>query len=168
MKIGPNEIAHVEEAGMLDATPVKLIRTKGGFWVAVGKPKDRKTEEALAAGSHPAIVKYTLEKQYPTFQPVMMKSEGDQPKVEQHSHFLNDDLRKSGHDIYSVQTGLKVEFHINKLGSEVAKVDAEINDGKLHIRNLPKMEKGLGVGLAGAVAEKVLSCKLQRIVLPKE
>src|SRR5258706_429515 len=101
MKLTPNEIDSIEDAGMLDGAAVKLLRTKGGFWMAVGRPRGKFRDEALAAGSHPAIVRYNLERQFPGFQPAMMKSElaSDPSKVERHSHFLSDSLRKSGHDL---------------------------------------------------------------------
>lgn len=163
--IGPDEIDKVEEAGILNKSPVKLLRTKGGFWIAVGKPNGSR-DEALAGGSHPAIVKYNLEKLYPQFQPNLMKSEGMiEPVVEQHSHFLSEDLRKSGHDIYSVQSGMKVEFHVNKLGVKIAHVDAEIDQGKLMVGKLPPMQREIGSALVGATAEKCLSAGLKKVSL---
>lgn len=161
MQITPNEIRSVEEAGMLDNAPVKMICTKGGFWIAVGKPKGRFREEALAAGSHPAIVKFNLEKQFPTFQPAMMKSEyfSDNAVVEKHSHFLSDDLRKGGHDIYSIQDGDSVNFHITKHNLKVATVNGIIDKDSLIITNL-SIPKEFSHGMAGAAVEKATNCKV--------
>lgn len=161
MNITPNDIHSIEEAGNLDNNPVKMIRTKGGFWIAVGKPKGKFREEALAAGSHPAIVKYNLEKQFPSFEPVMMKSEGatDNAIVEKHSHFLPEELRKSGHDIYSVQEGDAVNFHITKHDSKIAVVNGVLDKEFLIITNL-NIPKEFSRGMAGASVEKAVNCKV--------
>jgi hypothetical protein len=164
MKITPNEIDAIEEAGVLNKEPVKLIRTKGGFWIAVGKPKGKRKEEAIAAGSHPAIVKYNIEKQYPDFEPAMMKSEDltDTSVVEKHSHFLSDELRKSGHDIYSVQNGPEINFHITKHNLEVSSVKANLVEDSLVINEM-KMEKAFARAMAGATTEKALSVNAKKI-----
>lgn len=161
MKITPNEIDTVEEAGTLNNTPVKLIRTKGGFWIAVGKPKGKYREEAIAAGSHPAIVKFNLEKMYPDFQPAMMKSEyfSDSAIVEKHSHFLTEELRKSGHDIYSVQEGEMVNFHITKHDLKVATVNGVLEKEFLVIKGL-EIPSEFSRGMAGAAVEKAVSCSV--------
>lgn len=160
MQITPNEIDTVEDAGMLDKSPVKMIRTKGGFWIAVGRLKGKIKEEALAAGSHPAIVKFNLEKQFPDFQPSLMKSEhfADGSLVEKHSHFLPEDLRKSGHDIYSVQVGPSVDFHITKHNNKISTVNGNLEDKFLVIKNL-NISKEFSKALAGAAVEKALSCE---------
>jgi len=160
MQLTPNEIDRVEDAGMLDNNPVKLIRTKGGFWIAIGRKRNKANEEALAAGSHPAIVKYNLEKQFSSFQPAMTKSEhGMEPLVEKHSHFLNEDLRKSGHDIFSIQTGNVVEFQITKQNATVANVVGHMDSDDLSINDL-KIPKEFTKAMAGATVEKALSCKV--------
>lgn len=157
MNISPEEIDTIEEAGSLDNQPVKLIRTKGGFWIAVGQPKGKSRTEALAAGSHPAIVKFNIEKQYPTFQPIMMKSEdGQREAVEQHSHFLSEDLRKSGHDIYSVQKGPSIDFHVTKHNMKVSTINGSLVEDSLVISKL-SMDKQFARALAGATIEKAVS-----------
>jgi hypothetical protein len=161
MNITPNEIHSIEEAGSIDSTPVKMIRTKGGFWIAVGKPKGKFREEALAAGSHPAIVKFNLEKQYPGFEPAMMKSENfnDSTVVEKHSHFLSEDLRKSGHDIYSVQDGEAVSFHITRHNSKIAVVNGIVEKDFLIIKEL-NIPTEFSRGMAGASVEKAMNCSV--------
>lgn len=165
MQIKPSEIAQIEEAGQLDGNPVKLIRTKGGFWIAAGRPKGKMTDEALAAGSHPAIVKYNLEKQFPNFQPAMMKSEllSDSTVVDKHSHFLSDDLRKSGYDIYSIQNGPAVDFQITKHNAEVAVVNAEVVAGSLVITKIKEDAKEFVHALAGATSEKAIELGVKKI-----
>jgi hypothetical protein len=158
MNITPNEIHSIEEAGMLDNAPVKMIRTKGGFWIGIGKPKGKAREEALAAGSHPAIVKYNIEKAYPQFQPTLMKSEDSvNPTVDQHSHFLSDELRKSGHDIYSVQTNEKIEFHVQKHGERIGTATGSLRGDTIVFEEL-KMPKEFARALAGATIEKAMAC----------
>lgn len=160
MQITENEIDTIQEAGSLNDAPVKLIRTKGGFWIAVGRAKGKSQDEALAAGSHPAIVKFDLEKRFPGFQPIMMKSAyfNDNAVVEKHSHFLSEDLRKSGHDIYSVQEGNEVNFHITKHNLKVASVVGNFEEDFLIIKEL-KIPSEFSRGLAGAAVEKAVSCK---------
>jgi hypothetical protein len=159
VQLTPNEIDIIEEAGMLDGMPVKLLRTKGGFWMAIGKPKGKYREEALAAGSHPAIVKYNLERAYPTFQPAMMKSEllAENSKVEKHSHFLSDSLRKSGHDLYSVQSGEKIEFQVTKQNVKLHSVESSLKDGAITFGKM-SVGKEFTRALAGAAAEKAMQC----------
>lgn len=162
--VSANEISHTEEVGMLNNSPVKMIRTKGGFWIAVGKTSHKGKEEALAAGSHSAIVKYNIEKQYPSFQPAMMKSANfnDSTIVDKHSHFLNDEMRKSGHDIYSVQNGNSVEFHITKHNAQIAKVDSHIEGSTLVVDQL-KAPQEFSSALAKATAEKLLTGGLKKL-----
>lgn len=159
MQLTPNEIDSIEDAGVLDGNAVKLLRTKGGFWMAIGKPRGKFKDEALAAGSHPAIVRYNLEKQFPGFQPSMMKSElmSDPSKVDRHSHFLSDSLRKSGHDLYSVHIGNKIEFQITKQNMKIHSVEAHVEDGAMKFEKLD-IGKEFTRALAGATAEKAMQC----------
>lgn len=164
MNITPNEIASIEDAGTLDGNPVKLIKTKGGFWIAVSRLKGRTKEEAIAAGSHPAIVKFNIGKQYPQFQPSLMKSEefSDSSIVEKHSHFLSEELRKSGHDIYSVQIGNKVDFHITKHDIKLSTVNMEIEKDTIVVRAMVFPEE-FAHAMAGATTEKAQSCGTRKL-----
>lgn len=133
MRINPEEINHIEEAGELDGNPVKMIRTKGGFWLAVGRVGGRGVDTALGAGSHPAIVRYHVEKQFPNFRPSMMKSVlfNDDTKVEKFTHLLPADLQKSGHDLYTIQKGHEIEFQMTKQNMKVAGLRLNQLDKKL-------------------------------------
>lgn len=165
MKIKPEEIAFIEEAGTLDDSPVKMLRLKGGFYICVGKPRGKLREEALAAGSHPAIVKFNLMKQYPQFQESLMKSEDfihSNSTVEKHSHFLSDDLRKSGHDVYSVQNGTDITFHVTKHGIEVGKASGNMQESSFVVKTLIAPET-FSRALAGAATEKALSIGAKKI-----
>ena len=164
MQITPNEVDSIEDIGVLNGKNVKMIKTKGGFFIAIGHKRGDPTDSALAAGSHPAIVKFNLERQCPDFQPAMQKSElmGMEPKVENHSHFLSDVLRKSGHDLYSIQTGDKVEFQITRQNAKVESVVGSFDKGTLVLNNI-NVDKKFTRALAGATSEKVLSCGAQKI-----
>lgn len=165
MKITPQEIDNIEEIGMLDGSPVKLLRTKGGFHIATGKSKNKQIEEALAAGSHPAIVKYNLEKQYPGFQPILLKSENTTVNsvVSNHSNHLSEELKKSGHDIYSVQTGKNIEFQITKQDVRIGNAVGVLKDNSLTVLRDINIPKEFSSALAGAIAEKAIACGTSKV-----
>lgn len=165
MKITPNEIESIEDIGMMHGKVVKILRTKGGFHIAVGTPQGKMQEEALAAGSHPAIVKYNLEKQYAAFQPTLMKSEltSNTSLVTKHSHYLSEDLRKSGHDVWAVQTGQNIEFQITKHDVKVGSVVGVLRDDSIMMRHDMKVPQEFSHALAGAAAEKALSCGASKV-----
>lgn len=164
MQITSKDIESVEEAGTLDGSPVKLVKTRGGFWMAIGRLKGRLKEEAIAAGSHPAIVKFNIEKQFPSFQPAMMKSENFSIDaiVEKHTHFLTPDLIKSGHEIFSVQEGSEINFLITKHGINVNSINSEIQNKAL-VLEMNRVDKKFKRALAGATSEKALSCGIKRV-----
>ena len=168
MDIKADEIVNSEEAGTLGSHPVKMLRTKGGFYIAVGRTRKNGKDEALGAGSHPAIVKYNLEKQYPGFEPALMKSEmfNDSAVVEKHSHFLSDELRKSGHDVYSVQDGKEIEFHVTKLNSHIATAKGHLESDALVFKTLD-IPKEFTRAIAGAATEKAVSCNTPKIRIEK-
>jgi hypothetical protein len=167
MQLKPSDIERVEEIGSLDGNKVSLLRTKGGFWIALGKKRNKNIEEALAAGSHPAIVKYNLEKQFSGFQPAMNKSEhGIEPIVSKHSHYLGEDQRKSGHDIFSIQTGNVIEFQITKQNSALATVNGNIDSDNLSINDL-NIPKEFTKAMAGATLEKAIACEVGLKLLRK-
>jgi hypothetical protein len=165
MKILENDIASIEPFGMLDGKPVNLVRTKGGLNLAT--MMDAKGQDSvLGAASHQAILCYTVEQRFPTFQPMIMKSEGLKLNAESHSHFLSDDLRKSGHDIYSVQNGNHIEFYVTKQNIKVGYDNGKI-EGDTLILTPPVFphatDMGLWNGLSKAVSEKALTSGLKRV-----
>jgi hypothetical protein len=152
MNLKPEDISDIETGGILDGQEVKLIRTKGGFWLGIANNK------VISSGSHPAIVKHVISKIYPNFQPAMCKSEKFiDTLVDRHSHFLSDDLRKSGHDIYSIQDGQEIEFQITKHNMKIASVKGALKDESLFINELT-FPKEFTKALAGAATEKALAC----------
>jgi len=166
MQLNPEEIDTIDDIGMLNGHPVKMLRFKGGFFCIVGNEKGKSQPSPLATGSHPAIAKFALSKQYPDFQPSMMKSEhySDTSMVEKHSHFLSNELRKSGHDLYSVQDGQNIDFHITKYNINISSVKANIENNNLVIKDI-KMPKEFSRAMAGATSEKAISCNVKKILI---
>ena len=157
MNITPDQIDIVEDGGILDGQDVKMIRLKGGFWMAIHKGK------VISGGSHPAIVKHSVSKMHPNFQPVMCKSEAfSDALVDRHSHFLTEELRKSGHDVYSIQTGSDIEFQITKHNIKVASVHTHLQEDGLYIPEL-SIPKEFTRAMAGATTEKAISCNSKTI-----
>jgi hypothetical protein len=164
MRILANEIDSVEILGTMDGHEIKMIRTKGGLHLAIGVD-GKGNESVMGAASHPAILCYNIEKANPSFHPSMMKSEKlIQDKADKHSHFLSDDLRKSGHDIYSVQNGPNIDFYITMQDIKVATAHATVMGDSLIIKSA-NIAKEFYESFAGAVGEKSLSIGLKQVQL---
>lgn len=163
MKISANEIASTELLGMLDGQEIKLVRTKGGLNLAIGR--DRKgVESVLAAASHPAILSYNMEKNHPSFHSALLKGERAEPSTaDKHSHFLTDDLRKSGHDIYSIQDGSSIEFYVTQHDLKIGSVKGEIGKDDLQLKSYDPSLRSFKDSLASAVSEKALSCGIKKV-----
>ncbi len=161
MKIEQDQIDSIEPFGMLDGKTVNLARLKGGLNLATTTDKNGR-DEVLGAASHQAILCYTIEQRYPNFQPMIMKSEGLKLSAESHSHFLTDDLRKSGHDIYSVQNGDDVEFYLTKQNMKVGGANGSKKDSCLTIQNLNIPKEAINA-MSSAVSEKALSMGLKNV-----
>lgn len=119
--IQSHEVDYIEDLGVLSGKPVKLIRTIGGLCIAAGIEPGKEREEALSTGSHPAIVRYSMEKRFGSrFQPAMYKSEGmGEPVVRDHSKAIKGDLYKKGYSLHSVRNGNSIELHLSKSGTPV-------------------------------------------------
>lgn len=156
MKILENDIASTEPFGMLDGRQVNLTKTKGGLNLAV------MDDQVLGAASHQAILCYTIEQRFPSFQPAIMKSESLRLNADSHSHFLTDSLRKSGHDVYSVQNGNNIEFFVTKQNIKVGSASGSIEDKHLVIRYLDS-PKEFVTPISAAVSEKALSSGLKGV-----
>lgn len=160
MDIKPSEIESVEQIGQLDGVAVKMIKTIGGFWIAVGKPKNKSSAEALAAGSHPAIVKYSIAKQYADFQPSLAKSENTQmlEDVTGYTENLPKSMRDKGYDMYALKKNESVQYVLTKHGAEVHSFRAEITPESIKFAkaNKPLSEELKGFSRAvGEVATKM-------------
>lgn len=155
MKLTEKDIDSIENFGELNGKEVKLLKTKGGFHIVMGIRPGSKEEECLTAGSHPAICRFNMQKQFKSYAPSMMKSASynDMAVVENHSHFLSPELRKSGHEIHSIQSGHQISFHITKCGIKVADVESYVQDDTMVFPSLTA-PKEFARGLAGASTEK--------------
>lgn len=161
MKIHENDIASIEPFGMMDGKQVNLVRTKGGLNLATTSDKSGQ-DTVLGAASHQAILSYTIEQRFPSFQPMIMKSEGLKLNAESHSHFLSDDLRKSGHDIYSIQNGNDIDFFITKQNIKVACANGSIKDSYLQIKASTILKEYVNA-ISSAISEKALSSGLKGV-----
>ncbi len=161
MKIDNNDIASIEPFGLIDGKPVSLVKTKGGLNLATMTDRNG-SETVLGAASHQAILCYSVEKRFPSFQPMIMKSEGLRLHAESHSHFLSDELRKSGHDIYSIENGNDIEFYVTKQNIKVASINGSKKDTYLQIQS-PIIPKEYFDAICGAVSEKALSSGLNSV-----
>lgn len=162
MKIENDQIASTEPFGMIDGKVVNLTRLKGGLNLAT--MADAKGDDTvLGAASHQAILCYTIEQRFPHFQPMIMKSDkGVKLNAESHSHFLTNELRKSGHDIYSIQNGDNVEFHITKQNIKVSCTNGSIKGNHLVI-NPDTVRAEYVSAISAAVSEKALSVGLKGV-----
>lgn len=128
MEIKPNEVEEVKVIGKLHGDDVKIIRTYGGFNIAMGKKeKNSRKADALAAGSHQALVAYQIEKMYgKDFEPAIFKSESEQmPKVEDKTPQLPDIMKNAGIEMYVVSKFNNLDFVMVKNGVELAKCETE-------------------------------------------
>lgn len=138
MNIKPEEVEEVKVVGRLHDDDVKLVKTRGGFHVLVGrKDRNSKKADALAAGSHPGIVTYQIEKMYGTqFQPAIFKSEEEGlHKVEDKTDILPDMAKNAGLEIYVLNKASQYDFVFCKHGLEIAKYETEFEDGELLVKS---------------------------------
>ena len=135
MELKPSEIDFIEQIGELDGSPVRMARTLGGYWIALGKPKGKAQDEALAAGSHPAVVKHNIEKQFQGFRPAMAKSEfaSSQEEVTGFSELLPKELRDSGYDLYALEKNQNIEYILTKYNNACASLKAQIGPDSIKL-----------------------------------
>ena len=140
VEIKPSEIDSVDSIGDLAGEQVKLVKTKGGLYIAVGRPRGKKKDEVIAAGSHPAIVRYNIEKAYAEFQPAMIKSEtGEESLVAGMSDLLPSNMRKSGYDLYVIKKSNEVDFVLTKSQIEVVKYQGYLVNSDLIVSKADKI-----------------------------
>jgi hypothetical protein len=131
MEILPNEVESVKVIGNLHGDEVKVVKTFGGFYIAVGKKnKTARKSEALAAGSHQALVSHQLCKEFGSdFEPAIFKSEHDQlAKVETKTEYLSSDMIAKGVELFTLTKGSKIDFVLVKHGLTLGEYSGEIKD----------------------------------------
>lgn len=172
MDILPNEVESVRTIGRLFDDEVKMVKTRGGFHVAVGKKKKRtKKSEALAAGSHEAIVAHQLSKEYGSdFQPAIFKSERERLEdVENKTEYLPREAIEKGIELYTLSKGNKLQFILYKHGLTLGEYVAEASNGSLVIKNhrfnndMVKSEKKTAEAMSRAMRDKMAELNLSKI-----
>lgn len=138
MDIRPEEVEEVKVIGRLHDDDVKIIKTRGGFHIAVGKKeRNSRKSDALAAGSHAALVAYQIEKAHGIdFQPAIFKSEADRlPSVEDITDSLPENAQNRGIEMYILNKSDNFDFVMCKNGLELAKYETERVGDELVIKS---------------------------------
>jgi hypothetical protein len=140
MQLKPSEIESVDQIGELEGAPVKMVKTKGGFYIALGRSQRAGQEEALAGGSHPAIVKYNIEKKFRNFQPAMEKSESfdDKETVIGLSELIAKDFRQKGYDMYALKKGEQTSYIISQYNNEIVRYETKSKEDGLYLSSPSK------------------------------
>lgn len=143
--IHPKDIESCEVVGKLNGSDVKLLKTKGGFHMFIGKKDKQGGDIVLAGASHKAIGMYKMGKDYSGFQPNLQKSESDAlPSV---TEIPND----SKYELYTLEKGEFKAISACRCGLEVMSVLLKNEDGAYYThsidvelaKKLPQEEKDL-------------------------
>lgn len=119
MDIFPSEIESVETMGELDGNPVKIVKTVGGYYMAIAKKN--KKDSVIGGASHPAILRYNIQKASPSFKPSLMKSEYyNQFQVLDRSKNLTQEQIDMGYSIYQIKENDRVVISLAKNSHELA------------------------------------------------
>lgn len=138
MEIKPEEVQSVKIIGRLFDQDVKLVKTHGGFNIAIGlKDKRDKKAKALAAGNHQAIVSHHLSKTFGSdFQPAMFKSEADKlENVQEKTSLLNSDAINKGMELYVLEKNCNYSVVLTKHNVTVGEYKMERDGDSLKINN---------------------------------
>jgi len=164
MNIKPSEIESVEQIGVLDGSPVRMLRTAGGLWIAMGRPKGKKQDEVMGSGSHPAIVGYNIEKQFSSYQPTLAKSEalGGNENVTGYSELLPQAMRSRGYEMYSLEKSGEIDYILTRHGSESHKFSAQLTDDSLRIEKAEKKLSNEILGFSAAVGAAAARMAIQK------
>jgi len=160
MDIRPDEVESVKVIGNLFGNDVKLVKTHGGFHIAVGKKKKNNSKtEALAAGSHQAIVAHQICKEYGSdFQPALFKSEHDALEaVEDRTEYLPSEAITKGIELFTLSKGEHHEFILYKRGVTLAKYEATVKDQALILKKYEfkiKADEDIAKAMARIIEEK--------------
>jgi hypothetical protein len=169
MILKPSEIDKVETIGEMDGEPVEMIRTLGGLFVAVGKPKGKKQKEVLAAASHGAIAKYNVEKNFREFRPSLQKSERFEPETIGLTELLPKKLIEAGHDLYLIKNESSLDFVLTKNSLEVNKIVGTFSDDSLVLQ---RPQKNIDVRVAHSIgkasAREAISNNKEFVVVDKK
>lgn len=157
MDIRPDEVESVKKIGDLHGNDVKLVKTHGGFHLAVGKKKkNSKKTEVLAAGSHQGIVAHQISKEFGAdFKPAMFKSEHEAlEKVEEKTQYLPSEAIDRGIELFTLSKGGSHEFVLSKRGIALVSYKTEVESGNLIIKSF-KMNTNPDEEVANAIAKSM-------------
>jgi len=142
MDIKSSEIESIEIIGELNNNDVKLLRTFGGFNIAVGiKKKGKRKPEVLTAGSHKALVSHQIGKEFNEFNPTLQKSEQDSlPSVKDVSNKLNNNLIDMGYEAFVLNKHESLNFVVSKFNLSIVDCSCVVSDNNLIVKSL-KLDK---------------------------
>jgi len=130
MNIKPEDIAEITVVGTLNDEDVKIIKTTGGFHIAVGRRnKGNEPTTVLGGGSHKGLVVHHVQKDYPDFQQNIFKSEKKTiTNIEDKTKFLSDINKNKGIELFLCKSeeGNK-ELVFSKYGVVLAKYEIKGN-----------------------------------------
>ena len=137
MEIKPEEVESVKIIGNLHGDDVKVVKTVGGFHVALGK-KEKGSREALAAGSHIGIVAHQIEKQFKKdFQPAIFKSEQDRLEtVSECTKYLPMNHQDFGLELFALNKGENYDVVLYKHGVTLGEYNTVVEGDKLLIKSV--------------------------------
>ena len=139
MEIKPEEVESIKVIGELHGDEVKVVKTIGGFNIALGK-KDRNSRkaEALAAGSHIGIVAHQIEKQFKKdFQPAIFKSENERIETcKECTKYLPMDHQDFGLELFALNKGEKYDVILYKHGVTLGEYNTIVEGDKLLIKHV--------------------------------
>lgn len=155
--VDPKDVESCEVVGKLHGDDVKLLKTKGGFHLFIGKKSARDKEVVLTGTSHKAIGMYKLKKEFNGFQPLLQKSEMDKlPAVREipnDTKYSVYELENNGFKaITACQCGLEVMTVLLKKeddGYATHSINADL------AKKLPKEERALLATLMAKVITSV-------------
>jgi hypothetical protein len=141
--INRKDISEIYTVGKLRGSDVRLIKTKGGFHIFMGKEKPDTEDKILASSSHRAIGLHQIEQQYPDFQPAIMKSESEEmEQVKDVSSRLGSLAKNLGYQAYILHKNDNFRISISKDSFEVGSVSLGKKENDLEITNIQLPIKG--------------------------
>jgi len=156
LSIKPSEIESIDDIGELDGSPVKLVKCIGGFFMAIGRQQGRGQDEALATGSHAAIVKYSLEKNFRSYRPAMEKSESfDIERVTGLTELVPKELRLKGYELHALKKHEDTSYIVSKYGSEVVQYKTFKMDNSLVVMSPSNLIKDEELPISSAIVRAV-------------
>jgi hypothetical protein len=174
MNITEKEVERIDIVGKLNGEDVKLVKTFGGLFLAVGKKsKNGKKDQPLAAGSHQGIVLHQIEKEFGhDFHQKMHKNESDiSETIENKTDYLPNDLISKGIELYTVIKKSNIDFVVYRHGLTIGEYNTSIKKNELHIDSFSFKKNYFNINspetakaLAKVMQDKVVELGLDGVV----